>query len=237
MRPVNLLPPQYRSRVASEATGRRAYALLGALALLLVALTVYALTANQVTTRTEKAAEKNNAAQEAEQRAARLAPFSNFAQVKQVRAASVRALASSRFDWERLMRELSKVLPRGTWLTAADAGTAVAAPAGAGAAVAPAGGGPSAKLSGCAGKQTDVARLIIRLRQMHGVDDVTLTSSEKSEDSGGAATASSSGSGGGSGTGCAGRYQFEVVVAFEAPAAGPAATDTKPVPSSLGGGG
>ena len=243
MRPVNLLPSEYRPRVASEVTGNRSYVFLGALAALLIAITVFALTANQATSRNEEAAEKTQAAQEAEKRAADLAPFADFAQVKQVRAASVRALASSRFDWERLMRELSRVLPRETWLTEADASTSGAGSAAAGGAPAAAatsstGGGPSVKLAGCARKQTDVARLLVRLRKMHGVDDVTLTSSEGANNLGGAATASSAATApaAGGGAGCDRFYRFEVNVAFKTPAAVPTQAGAKPVPSSLGGG-
>jgi Tfp pilus assembly protein PilN len=241
MRPVNLLPSEYRPRVATAANDNRSYVLLGALAALLIAVTVFALTSNQATSRNEEAAEKNQAAQEAEKSAADLAPFADFAQVKQVRAASVRALASSRFDWERLMRELSRVLPRETWLTEADASASGASSASAGAAGAAAtastGGGPSVKLNGCARKQTDVARLLVRLRKMHGADDVTLTSSEGSDNLGGAASASSAptAAGVGGGSGCDRFYRFEVTVAFKTPAAVPTQA-AKPVPSSLGGG-
>ena len=238
MRPVNLLPSEYRPRVASETSGTRSYVLLGVLAVLVIAVTVYALTANQASSRTEKAAEKNNAAQEAEQRSAELTPFADFAQVKQVRANSVKALASNRFDWERLMRELAHVLPRNTWLTEADASTAAAAAAEGGAAAsAPAAGGPSAKLIGCARKQTDVARLIVRLRQMHDVDDVTLTNSEKRDAAGGAVASSAAPASPGAGpAGCERHYQFDVTVAFKPPAPVPAQNGGKPVPSSLGGG-
>ena len=240
MRPVNLLPPEYRPRAVSAEAGNRSYVFLGAMAALLIAITVYALTANQATSRNEQAAEKTRSAEAAEKRAADLAPFADFAQVKQIRATSIRALATSRFDWERLMRELSRVLPKETWLTNAEASsTASASPsAGPAAAAAPAAGaGPSVKLNGCARKQTDVARLIVRLRKMHGVDDVTLTSSEGANASGGAVSASSAPtSGGAGGAGCDRFFRFEVTVAFKALAAAPAQADAKPVPSSLGGG-
>ena len=237
MRPVNLLPPEFRPRAVSESAGNRSYIFLGVLGALLVAITVYALTANQATSRSDQAAEKTAAAKKAEARSAELAPFANFAQVKQTRAASVRALASSRFDWERLMRELSRVLPSGTWLTEADASANPAASSTGGAAQAAAAStssGPSAKLLGCARKQTDVAKLIVRLRKMHGVNDVTLATSEKANSVAGSASSAAPAAAGAAG--CGSHYRFEVTVAFDAPASLPATNDKKPVPASLGGG-
>ena len=47
--------------------------------------------------------------------------YTNFSQLKEQRIASVRTVADTRFDWERLMRELSRVMPSGSWIQATDA--------------------------------------------------------------------------------------------------------------------
>ena len=145
MRPVNLLPESQRRR-APAGDGKSAYFVLGVLALLLVMTGLYVVTSNQVTTRSNEAAVAAAEADRLEAQAASLGSFGSFAQVKQTRVASVRQLASERFDWERLMRELARVLPAGGWLQKADATTAAAADDGTGTAIAA--GGPTATLSG-----------------------------------------------------------------------------------------
>jgi len=240
MRAVNLLPEGQRPRRAGGQLSGAAYVLVGVLGALLIATVLYALTANQVTDRKQRTAEVQGEAQRAEARTAALGPVGAFAQTKRTRVASVGILAQARFDWERLVREISLVLPRGTWLTQLDAsadgsapGSSTSAPAapaaGAGAATA-APTGPSAKMTGCAPRQPDVARLMVRLRRMHRVEDVTLNQSGVTDSGAGASTGSGSA---GAGTGGCGRlYSFDLTIAF-ASVAPPAPSK---VPVSLGGG-
>ena len=121
MKPVNLLPDQHRAHIAGQRPGS-AYAVIGVLGVLLVLLFAYALTTNQVNDRESEdrrgAGRRPTASRPSRRRSS---PFGDFAQVKQTRMASVRDLAKGRFDWERLMRELSLILPKGSWLRAADA--------------------------------------------------------------------------------------------------------------------
>jgi Tfp pilus assembly protein PilN len=225
---VNLIPTEHR-RV--RATGNRsgsAYVLIGVLATLLVMVAAYVFTAGNVTDRQNKAAAAKAEADQLEAQAAKSKSFTNFAQIKQTRLASVSTIANSRFDWERMMRELSRAMPAGSWLQASDA--SVAAPAsgsetGVAATAAPA--GPTATLTGCTPNQADVARMMVRLRQMHRVTDVMLNQSSTETGEAREVTADS----------CGTYYQFDVTVSFavtqpdtEAPRG-----ETR-VPASLGGG-
>ena len=227
MRPVNLLPEQHRARVPSGRAGG-AYVVIAALGALVVMVMVYALTANQVSSRKTEEAKASQEAQKLEARTASLDRFGDFAQLKQARLTSVRDLAGGRFDWERFMRELSLVLPRGSWIKEVDASATGADEAGGGASGQPSAqptGQPTAKLIGCAPKQPDTAKLMVRLRRMYNVEDVALKESTQ-EQGGGAATLAS----------CGKRYAFDLTVSFLAapPPEGPGGG--KRVPSSLGGG-
>lgn len=254
MKAVNLLPEKDRRRRPTGAQSGSAYAVVGALALLLVAVVVYSITANQVTSRNAEAQKVGREADEAEARAAKLGAFGAFAEMKQTRTASVKRLAAGRFDWERMLREVSRVLPTGVFVTELDAsatgadqgaggsgasasGGGAAGSGGAGAGSTPGAGGATAQprltVSGCAPDQSDVATTMVRLRQLHRAEDVTLAESTR-EDEGQA--------GGGTADGCGqtrGRpnFAFTATVLFEpAPTTGDDPRDLRRVPSSLGGG-
>lgn len=229
MKAVNLIPTEQR-RV--RATGNRsgsAYVLIGVLATLLVMVAAYVFTAGNVTDRQNDAAAAKAEADRLEAQAAQSKSFTNFAQIKATRLASVSTIADTRFDWERMLRELSRAMPAGSWLQASDASvageaagstsetsTTTAAPT-----------GPSATLTGCTPDQADVARMMVRLRQMHRVTDVVLNQSSTEVGQDTEVTADS----------CGSYYQFDVTVSFaltqpdtEAPRG-----ETR-VPASLGGG-
>jgi Tfp pilus assembly protein PilN len=237
VRPINLIPESERPARATGSKSGSAYVVIGVLAGLLVLVALYVLTSNQVNTRKEQAVEAKKEAAEAETRAGALGEFGDFSKVKVTRTASVRALADGRFDWERLLRELAHVLPAQTFLSEMNASVAAQEgedSGGEAVTLRADSGGPRAKLKGCAHGQADVAKLMVRLGEMHGVEDVGLTQSARGEseagDSGGA---SSSGSGGG----CGPLYEFELVVAFKpaAPTAG-GPESKEHVPARLGGG-
>lgn len=218
MKAVNLLPEQHRVRAAGQAGG--AYAVIGVLAALVVMATVYALTANQVTSRSTQQAKASEEARRLEAETAKLDRFGDFSQVKQTRLASVRELAGGRFDWERFMRELSLVLPRGSWIRDVDASATGSAEASG-----QPSGQPSAKLTGCAPTQPETAKLMVRLRRMHRVDEVTLTESAQ-EAGGGAASLAS----------CGKLYSFDLLVSFLATPPPEGTGAGKRVPAGLGGG-
>lgn len=229
MKPVNLVPQDQRRRAPSEG-GKGAYGVCAVLAVLLGMVAAYVLTTNSVTERSDQAAEASAEADRLEAEAAAQASYTDFASIAQTRLQSVAGVAQTRFDWERLMREVSRVMPEGSWLQATDASltgdpTAVAAaPDPAAAASAPA--GPYASFVGCTPDQSDVARIMVRLRQLHRVDDVKLKESA-SEIGGGPATVDN----------CGSLYKFDVTVTFDpTPPASEAPRGSRQVPASLGGG-
>jgi Tfp pilus assembly protein PilN len=231
VRPVNLVPLDQRRRTPSDG-GRGAHIALGVLGLLLAMVVGYVLTSNTVTERQNETEAARVEADRLEAKAAQRGNFADFASIAQTRIKSVAGVAASRFDWERFMRELARVIPADSWLQSADASTtgdaAATATAGAPApSAAPATGSPSANLVGCTPSQSDAARLMVRLRQLHRVEDVELGSSTKEEASTGAAGIESCGRG----------YKFDLTLKFgpAAPASEAPRGETR-VPASLGGG-
>lgn len=237
MRPVNLLPSEYRPRSASGALSGSSYVLVGALLAIVLMVGVYVLTANKVTSRENDTAEALQQTKAAQAKIASLGAYGDFATVAQQRSSSVKQLAAGRFDWERLTRELAHVLPSNVWLTEVDA-SVVPETTGAGAAEQQV-TGPSAKLAGCAKEQPDVAKLMVRLRQMHRVEEIQLEESSRGDDATGTGGGASPDSAGLSSEGCGGAYSFEVTVVFDetAPVVAPGADGGSPrVPARLGGG-
>jgi Tfp pilus assembly protein PilN len=230
VKPVNLVPNEQRRGSSGTAGGKAAYAVIGVLAALAAMLTVYVLTANTVTERTNKAAVAAVEADRLEAEAARKASFADFAQIAQTRLQSVAGVAETRFDWERVMRELSRIMPEGSWLQSADASvsgvTEDASDGGTSSGTAAATPQPALTLVGCTRKQTEVAQLMVRMRAMHRVTEVELNQSTQ-EDLRGPATVDD----------CGSLYQFDVTAKFEAaPPADEAPEGANGVPASLGGG-
>src|SRR3954453_22613858 len=219
MRPVNLIPPeQRRGDQAQLRTGPLMYVVLGALALLLVGVTMLVLTDNRIADSKAEVATLKQEDAAAAAKAKKLAAFTQFRTLSEQRIATVRTLADSRFDWERVMRELSLVLPSNVWLTSlsasATSSTAVAGEGGGGGSgLRGAVPGPALELSGCASGQEAVAEFVTALEDIDGVTRVGLDSSELASKKGEA------GSGGGGGGDCRTRdfiAQFDLVVAFDA---------------------
>jgi Tfp pilus assembly protein PilN len=226
MRPVNLIPQDQRRRVPREGGGKGAYAVLGVLGVLVVMVAAYVLSSNQVTERENEAAVASAKAAQLEAEAAKQANYTDFAAIAQTRLMSVADVAGTRFDWERLMREVALIMPDGSWLQSADASVGAAAAAADPATATTGASGPSATLVGCTPGQSDVAQMMVRLRQMHRVTDVTLNSSAQ-EAADQPATVDS----------CGRLYQFDLTVTFSPtePASATPRGATR-VPASLGGG-
>ena len=206
-----------------------AYVVIGVLAVLLVMAVAYVTTGNSVADREGKASAAKAEADSLEARSKQLSPFGNFAQVKQTRIASVRQLAEGRFDWERFMREVALVLPEGSWLRSADASVTgevdSAAPA-TPAATAGAAPGPKANLQGCTRRQSEVAKMMVRIGSMHRVTDVELNESKREDQ---ATTVSADN--------CGRFYAFDVTVSFDpAKPVDETPPGAKRVPATLGGG-
>ncbi len=244
MKPVNLLPPSERPRAVAAAPANASKIVLAVLGAFLLAMAAFVFTKNQATDRRDSIAQAQQEKAAAEQQAQGLQSYGDFSKIKQTRVTSVSELATKRFDWERLMRELALVLPDKVWVTEAagkTAGAGAAATAGgstttpspstttSGAAV-EASSGTSMDISGCAPSQKAVAETIVRLRSLAGAEDVNLKSSQAGDAAAAGATAGSSGSEGG----CGKFLRFEAAVSFAT--ATPDADKPKSVPSRLGGG-
>ena len=185
MRPVNLIPPEdRRGDQAPLRRGPLAYLLLGALALLLVGVVAVVLTGNQVSEREDEVAKLKGEDAVATAKAAKLAPYTRFRSLSEARVQTVQSLADSRFDWERVMRELALILPGDVWLIELEATATPGANVGGEAGGGGSGGnlrgqiaGPALELSGCAAGQTAVAEFVTALEDIDGVTRVGVQSS------------------------------------------------------------
>lgn len=236
MRPVNLIPPEQRRGSQSPLrTGPLPYIVLGTLVGLLVGVALLVVTGNQISERKSEIVTLKREDKLAQKNAERLASFVQLSQLRQERTETVNSLADSRFDWERVMRELSKILPSDVWLTALNASASSEAASGSSSSSESSGGGlrssiagPALEIHGCANSQDGVAGFVTALKQIDGVTRVGVESSglpteESSSESG-------EGSGGGGGSDCRTRKfiaQFELVVAFDAAPVASAAAATE----------
>jgi Tfp pilus assembly protein PilN len=211
MRPVNLIPAEdRRGDQAPLRTGPLAYIVTGALVAMLIGVAALVLTGNEVSERKDELAtlEREDAAASAQ--AARLASYTQFRDLSEQRVATVQSLADSRFDWERVLRELSLVLPSDVALTELSASGA----GGEGAEDSEGGGelsgltGPSLTMSGCVAGYAGVAGFVTALNDIDGVTRVGVQSSSE--------TSGSSGGGEGECGGGSATVQFTIVVAFDA---------------------
>ncbi|HSS32880.1 MAG TPA: PilN domain-containing protein [Solirubrobacterales bacterium] len=233
MRPVNLIPREEQPGVRRPLRGGPiAYIVVGALVAALFGVTALVLTENQISDREAEITRIQGDVAAAEARAQSLSAYTQFHSVREQRVATVAGLADSRFDWERVMRELALILPGDVWLTSL---TASAVPG----AVPPGGtevplragiAGPALSLSGCARSQQAVAGFVQALKEIDGVTRVGFQGSSL----GGATGATS---GGGSTTSCQTKSfiaQFQMVVAFDAaPVASEAgAAEVAPAPAA-----
>jgi Tfp pilus assembly protein PilN len=226
MRPVNLIPPEdRRGDQAPLRTGPVAYFVVGALVAVLLGVTALVLTGNQISEREDELAGLKAEDAAASAKATKLAAYTEFRELSERRVATVQSLADSRFDWERVMRELALILPSDVWLVDL---TATAAP---GVSISGDGGGsansmrsaikgPALELNGCAAGQESVANFVTVLKDIDGVTRVGVQSSELADNESGAGVSAGgeAGSGGGSDD-CRTRSfiaKFEVVVAFDA---------------------
>jgi Tfp pilus assembly protein PilN len=243
MRAVNLLPSDLRGAApaASPSTRREpaegigAYVVLGALALCVAFLAVYVMATNTVKQKQTDLVEVTAKADAAAQKVAQLKPYADFEALATARVQTVRGLAAARFDWEQVLRDLSRVIPSDVKLQTLSGDMGLPGTTGAGGD--PLRGSiqaPAVSIGGCASSQPSVARLLSRLRGIDGVTRVALSKSERSGGPGANATDSSP---------CKGKNPpaFSAVVFFEGSSAAAALGSTGgavdaasvPVPSAI----
>ena len=201
MRPINLIPEaERRSHGTTTRTGPLAYLIVGALAVLLIGVIVLVLTNNQISDRQGEVTTLEAERSEASARVAALAPYVSFQQVAESRIQTITTLADNRFDWVRVIRQLSLILPPRVYLTTLTAS---------------AGGGeetgatvPTLTIGGCAPGQDTVAAFVAALKEIDGVTRVGLSSSTGNSGEGEA-------EGAGSGCQSAGVFNFNITVTFD----------------------
>ncbi len=223
MRPVNLIPAEDRhGQNAPLRTGPVAYIVIGALVLALAGVTMLVLTDNKIADSKSELAQVNSEDAAAKARAESLASYTQFAALHEQRVVTISSLADSRFDWERVMRELALILPHDVWLNSLEASASSEARGSGGASgggsLSSSVAGPSLGISGCATGQDAVAGFVTALKDIDGVTRVGIESSELAGEDEGAGSTGGSGSEGGSGD-CRTRSfiaEFKLVVAFDA---------------------
>jgi Tfp pilus assembly protein PilN len=221
MKAINLLPPDLRGApkgaapkapvTPDEPGGIGAFVVLGALAACVVALAAYVLTTNTVKDRQAQLEAATAQAEAATQRVNQLKPYADFQAMAETRIQTVKDLASSRFDWEQALRDISRAVPPAVTLTALN-GT-ISGQTGGGGAIRSAIAAPAIELKGCTTSQKDVATLLTRLRNVDGVTRVSLGKSLKPD----AAISDTPAVPGAAGSGCKGDRPpaFELVMFFE----------------------
>src|SRR5919107_2813431 len=124
MKAVNLLPPELRGAPAATAPTRTvdgdptgAFVLLAALAACVVAVAGFVLASNSVAQGKSALAAATQRHQTAIRQTAQLKPYADFQALVDARVQTVRDLATSRFDWEQALRDLSRALPSDVTLT------------------------------------------------------------------------------------------------------------------------
>lgn len=235
MKPVNLLPQSARPYETTGKGSGAAYVVIGVLTALVIAVAAYVLTTNKITTRNADISRARQETQAAQTKAAGLQKYGEFAQVASARTSAVGSLAEARIDYERLLRETSRVLPAGVWLTQLDAestgsdsGSTPTPSTSSTTTTAPA--GPTVHLLGCSPSQKSVATTLVRLRAIHGSGDVQLNDSGKPLPQGGGTSGSSAGGGD-----CGSHYSFDILVTLTPQITGFGDLGHK-VPADLGGG-
>lgn len=236
MRPVNLIPPEDRRGDHSELrTGAFTYLLVGGLAALLLGIIAVAFTSKQVSDRESEKQELEATLEEETARAESLRSFADFRAVQETRTATVASLAQSRFDWERVIKELSLILPSDVWLTnlTGTVSPSVSVQNGAEVTIRDSVSGPAIELIGCAPSEEAVAGFIAALEDIDGVTRVGVEEAAQSESADESAAAAPSG--GEESEDCRTRdfiSQFKIVLAFDAVPTPETATAAPGVPAA-----
>ncbi len=230
MRPVNLIPAEERPGGRKPMRGGPlAYIIVGALAAAVIGVAVLAVTSNQISDSKAEIATLENEKSAVEARANALDAYTQFHSLREQRNLTIASLADSRFDWQRVMRELAIVLPGDVWLTnlTGTASPSVSLDGSASVSLRAAAPGPALELNGCTTGQDAVANFVQALKQIDGVTRVGVQSSTLGEES-------DNNSGGSGGSTCQTRAfiaEFQIVAAFDAAPVSSEGTETEAVPA------
>lgn len=214
MRPVNLIPmEERRGERAPNRTGPLAYILIGGLCLVLGGLALLIQSGNKINESKADVARLKSDITVADASAAKLTPYTQFNALAAQRTQTITDLADSRFDWQRVIRELSLVIPANIQLDSLTGSVRpdVVVGEGEGVATRATVPGPALELIGCAPSQDGVADLVTQLHDIDGVTRVGVQSSAKSDVAAGGVA--------GSGGTCqinSDIAKFEIVLAFDA---------------------
>jgi Tfp pilus assembly protein PilN len=209
MRPINLIPPEERpgSRKPLR-SGPLAYIVVGALAAAVIAITALVVTENSISDKKTEVAQLQGEQAQITAKAQELSAYTQFDTVSEQRLATVTELADSRFDWPRILHELSLVIPADVQLTSLSGNVSSDVSAGGGGIGLRSGiAGPALEVVGCTTSQAGVAAFIEALKDIDGVTRVGFQGSSMSGSGTNATTAGSCESGG---------AQFQLVAAFDA---------------------
>jgi Tfp pilus assembly protein PilN len=216
MKAINLLPPDLRGTpktaapkaaiAPAEPGGIGAFVVLGALA-------ACVLTTNTVKDRQAQLEAVTAQADATRAAVNQLKPYADFQAMAETRIRTVKDLASSRFDWEQALRDISRAVP--AEVTLRELNGTISSEAG-GSGLRSAIAAPAIELKGCSAGQSQVATLMSRLRNVDGVTRVSLNKSLKPDKSQTVGSASPI-AGLADSAGCKGKRppNFEIVMFFE----------------------
>lgn len=217
MKRMNLLPAELRPRISNRRGS--SYFVVAALGAAIVAMLAYGFVIRGVRQDENELAALQEEARQAQAQVDALSPYAAFSDMKQTRARSVRTVAETRFDYERLARELARILPEGVSVNhlsvAPGAPSDEEAAKGADSVDPIAEGDPRMQMSGCAPTQNAVADTLDRLRALTSATGVELGSSTSETGalgSGGGDKPYLVGGSAAGGGGCAGAVSFDVTV-------------------------
>lgn len=209
MKAVNLIPRDARRGGLGPSLSALgpAHGVIGLLVVAVAFMTLYVLTNNTITQRRSQLASVQQQISRVQAEVTRLNTYQKFEKLAQQRAATVREIAATRFDWHGALSDLSKVVPSNTSLQSLVA-TVSPGTGGGGGSVRGDINAPAFELKGCTVTQDAVAQLMSRLRLINGVTRVTLEDSK---------AAAPSGSPGGPASGAcpANGPSFDMVVFFQ----------------------
>lgn len=206
MRPINLIPEEVKRRSSRQSSGPAPYVVIAFLCLAVAGGGVYVLLENQLTSKRDRLNEVTAKVDAASKQAEALSQFGKFGALKRVREAGVVTIADSRFPWDEIAFDIAKAMPSDAWLVSmtgkvspeANTGDAKSGSGGGSTGSAGSGGkidvpGPTLQLVGCTYSQSQLAEMMTRLRNIDGVAQVLLSSSEEKENAGSSSPAAGSG--------------------------------------------